>query len=120
MAALGSTYTGLVFPAGMSSVKIECVANEGYRIGESPVWDEKEGALVFVDITGRKVCRWSPGTQQVRAVAVGKERLGEPSAERERGAFRAGTAGAGREPVGGAGWRSSTGAERPLPKTWSC
>ncbi|NXU43921.1 RGN protein, partial [Drymodes brunneopygia] len=54
----------------MSSVRIECVAKEGCRIGESPVWDEKEGALLFVDITGRKVCRWSPGTRQAQAIAV--------------------------------------------------
>ncbi|KFQ63552.1 Regucalcin, partial [Pelecanus crispus] len=54
----------------MSSIKIECVAKEGYRIGESPVWDEKESALVCVDITGRKVCRWSSVTQQVQAISV--------------------------------------------------
>lgn len=65
----------------MSSVKIECVANEGCRIGESPVWDEKESALLFVDITGRKVCRWSPAAKQVQAISVGKERLEKPSAE---------------------------------------
>ncbi|RMC06706.1 hypothetical protein DUI87_16148 [Hirundo rustica rustica] len=53
----------------MSSVRIECVA-EGCRIGESPVWDEKEGALLYVDITGRKVCRWSPVTRQAQAIAV--------------------------------------------------
>lgn len=62
----------------MSSVRIECVAQEGYRIGESPVWDEKEGALLYVDITGRKVCRWSPLTRQVQAIPVGKEPLENP------------------------------------------
>ena len=67
----------------MSSVKIECVASEGYRIGESPVWDEKESALLCVDITGRKVCRWSSVTKQVQAISVGKERLEKPSAERK-------------------------------------
>lgn len=59
----------------MSSVRIECVAKEGCRIGESPVWDEKEGALLYVDITGRKVCRWSPVTRQAQAIPVGKEPL---------------------------------------------
>ncbi|XP_061844500.1 regucalcin isoform X2 [Colius striatus] len=54
----------------MSSVKIECVVKEGYRIGESPVWDEKESSLLFVDITGRKVCRWSSVTKQVETVSV--------------------------------------------------
>ncbi|XP_062370997.1 regucalcin isoform X2 [Cinclus cinclus] len=54
----------------MSSVRIECVAKEGCRIGESPVWDEKENALLYVDITGRKVCRWSPVTKQAQAIPV--------------------------------------------------
>ncbi|XP_071274346.1 regucalcin isoform X1 [Agelaius tricolor] len=54
----------------MSSVSIECVAREGCRIGESPVWDEREGALLYVDITGRKVCRWSPVTRQAQAIAL--------------------------------------------------
>ncbi|KAI1241735.1 Regucalcin, partial [Lamprotornis superbus] len=56
--------------AAMSSVRIECVAKEGCRIGESPVWDEKQGALLYVDITGRKVCRWSPVTRQTQAIPV--------------------------------------------------
>ncbi|NXU80919.1 RGN protein, partial [Oreotrochilus melanogaster] len=54
----------------MSSIKIECVTKDGCRIGESPVWDEKESALLFVDITGRKVCRWSSVTKQVQAIPV--------------------------------------------------
>lgn len=66
-------------PQAMSSVRIECVAKEGCRIGESPVWDEKEGALLFVDITGRKVCRWSPLTLQTQAIPVGKEPLENPA-----------------------------------------
>lgn len=79
--------TGTLFPTGMSSIKIECVAKEGYRIGESPVWDEKESALLCVDITGRKVCRWSSVTKQVQTISVGKERLEKRSAERESCAF---------------------------------
>lgn len=104
----------------MSSVKIECVANEGCRIGESPVWDEKESALLFVDITGRKVCRWSPAAKQVQAISVGKERLEKPSAESKSCAFRLGAASlpnAGRTAVGDAGWCSSSGARRLLPET---
>lgn len=57
----------------MSSVSIECVARESCRIGESPVWDDREGALLYVDITGRKVCRWSPVSRQAQAIALGKE-----------------------------------------------
>ncbi|NXG78262.1 RGN protein, partial [Baryphthengus martii] len=54
----------------MSSIKIECVGSERYRLGESPLWDEKENALLYVDITGRKVCRWSSVTKQVQAIPV--------------------------------------------------
>uniref|UniRef100_A0A8C5P9A7 Regucalcin n=1 Tax=Leptobrachium leishanense TaxID=445787 RepID=A0A8C5P9A7_9ANUR len=54
----------------MTSINIECVVNERYRIGESPVWEEKEGVLVYVDITGQKVCRWSPKTKQTESVSV--------------------------------------------------
>lgn len=54
----------------MSSIKIEHVVHEKYRIGESPVWEEKEGALLYVDITGQKVCRWNPQTNQVQTIAV--------------------------------------------------
>ncbi|XP_031451902.1 regucalcin [Phasianus colchicus] len=54
----------------MSSVKIECIGTDRYRLGESPVWDEKENSLLYVDITGRKVCRWDAGSGQVQAVSV--------------------------------------------------
>lgn len=59
-------------PAGMSSVRVECVVSSGFGIGESPVWDEKEGALLCVDIPGRRACRWSPGSGQLQAVPLGK------------------------------------------------
>lgn len=59
-------------PAGMSSVRVECVVSSGFGIGESPVWDEKEGALLCVDIPGRRACRWSPGSGQLQAVPMGK------------------------------------------------
>ncbi|OCT92514.1 hypothetical protein XELAEV_18015571mg [Xenopus laevis] len=54
----------------MSSIKIDCVVSETYKIGESPVWEEKEGTLVFVDITGQKVCRWDSSTKKVQSVSV--------------------------------------------------
>lgn len=54
----------------MSSIKIECVVTERYRIGESPVWDEREGVLVYVDITGQKVCRWNPSTNKIQSVPL--------------------------------------------------
>ncbi|XP_068537751.1 regucalcin isoform X3 [Anas acuta] len=54
----------------MSSVRVECVVSSGFGIGESPVWDEKEGALLCVDIPGRRACRWSPGSGQLQAVPL--------------------------------------------------
>ncbi|XP_069492723.1 regucalcin isoform X2 [Ambystoma mexicanum] len=54
----------------MTSIKIEHVVHEKCRIGESPVWEEKEETLLFVDITGQKVCRWNPKTNQVVSVSV--------------------------------------------------
>jgi len=41
-------------------------------MGECPVWEERETALVYVDINSQKVCRWSPLTNEVQSVSVGK------------------------------------------------
>lgn len=41
-------------------------------MGECPVWEEKESALVYVDINSQKVCRWSSLTNKVQSVSVGK------------------------------------------------
>uniref|UniRef100_UPI00398EC3A3 regucalcin-like n=1 Tax=Pristiophorus japonicus TaxID=55135 RepID=UPI00398EC3A3 len=54
----------------MASIKIECVVKDKSRIGESPVWEEKHGCLVYVDITGQKVCCWNAATKQVKTVHV--------------------------------------------------
>jgi sugar lactone lactonase YvrE len=37
------------------SYSIECVANDGNHLGEGPIWDVEEGALYWVDGTGRRV-----------------------------------------------------------------
>jgi sugar lactone lactonase YvrE len=34
------------------------------QLGESPVWDERSGELVRVDISGRRVHRWNPTTDR--------------------------------------------------------
>ncbi|XP_063161099.1 regucalcin [Candoia aspera] len=54
----------------MSSIKVECVVQEKCKIGESPVWEEKENSLLFVDITGKKVYRWNSLTKEVQSVSV--------------------------------------------------
>lgn len=56
----------------MSSVKIECIVPVNCKIGESPVWEEKENSLLFVDITGQKVYRWNSLTKEVQSISVGK------------------------------------------------
>lgn len=56
----------------MSSVKVECVIKEKCEIGESPVWEEKEGTLLYVDISGRRVCRWNPATNKIQSIRTGE------------------------------------------------
>ncbi|XP_040049170.2 regucalcin isoform X1 [Gasterosteus aculeatus] len=55
----------------MSSVKVECVVKESASIGEGPVWEESEQTLMFVDITGQKIHRWSPSTNQIQSLETG-------------------------------------------------
>ncbi|XP_066522521.1 regucalcin [Hoplias malabaricus] len=52
----------------MSSVKVECVVKEHYEIGESPVWEENDASLLYVDISGQKICRWSSLTNQIESM----------------------------------------------------
>ncbi|KAJ6667493.1 hypothetical protein lerEdw1_016614 [Lerista edwardsae] len=54
----------------MSSIKIETVVKEKNKMGECPVWDEREKSLVYVDINSQKVCRWNPVTNTVQCVPV--------------------------------------------------
>jgi len=56
----------------MSSIKVECVIKEKYEVGESPVWEEKDSSLLYVDITGQRVSRWNSLTRQIESLATGK------------------------------------------------
>lgn len=56
----------------MSSIKVECVIKEKTEIGESPVWEEKDSSLLYVDITGQRVSRWNSLTSQIESIATGK------------------------------------------------
>ena len=38
---------------------IEILA-DGFKWAEGPVWDKKDGALLFTDIPNNRVMRWSP------------------------------------------------------------
>ncbi|XP_051282901.1 regucalcin isoform X2 [Dicentrarchus labrax] len=55
----------------MSSVKVESVVKSSALIGEGPVWEESEQMLMFVDIAGQKIHRWSPTTNQIQSVETG-------------------------------------------------
>ncbi|XP_062910618.1 regucalcin-like isoform X2 [Mobula hypostoma] len=54
----------------MASVKIECVVSGRYSVAESPVWEEKDGTLLYTDITEQNVYRWNPVDNQVKKVHV--------------------------------------------------
>lgn len=54
------------------SVKVECVVKDKCEIGEGPVWEEKEGTLLYVDITGQRVCRWNPSTNKIQSIRTGE------------------------------------------------
>ncbi|XP_017557673.1 regucalcin-like isoform X1 [Pygocentrus nattereri] len=54
----------------MSSVKVECVVKEPNEIGEGPVWEEKDSTLLYVDITGQKISRWSSLTNQIESMST--------------------------------------------------
>ncbi|XP_068586282.1 regucalcin isoform X1 [Cebidichthys violaceus] len=56
----------------MSSVKVECVVKASALIGEGPVWEESEQTLLFVDIGGQKIHRWSPSTNQIQSLETGE------------------------------------------------
>ncbi|XP_068929017.1 regucalcin-like isoform X3 [Petaurus breviceps papuanus] len=55
----------------MASIKIETIMKEKNRMGECPLWDEKTGHLVYVDINAQKVCRWNLITGEVQSVTLG-------------------------------------------------
>uniref|UniRef100_A0A3Q0T7M0 Regucalcin n=1 Tax=Amphilophus citrinellus TaxID=61819 RepID=A0A3Q0T7M0_AMPCI len=52
----------------MSSVKVDSVVKTSALIGEGPVWEESDQTLLFVDIAGQKIHRWSPTTNQIQSM----------------------------------------------------
>lgn len=59
----------------MSSIKVECVIKQKNQIGESPVWEEKDSSLLYVDIMGKRVSRWNSLTNKIDSIATGKHNL---------------------------------------------
>ncbi|XP_047211028.1 regucalcin [Girardinichthys multiradiatus] len=52
----------------MSSVQVESVVKEHALIGEGPVWEESDQTLLFIDIAGQKIHRWSAATNQIHSL----------------------------------------------------
>ena len=50
--------------------QIDCVVKGNDRLGECPLWDEREGVLCWVDSRGPALKRWDPATGAVRALAL--------------------------------------------------
>ncbi|RDU38827.1 SMP-30/gluconolactonase/LRE family protein [Neobacillus piezotolerans] len=52
--------------------EVELVVDAKAVLGEGPCWDRKSGALYWVDIEGKKVHVFNPGTGEDRAIEVGQ------------------------------------------------
>ncbi|WP_298308764.1 SMP-30/gluconolactonase/LRE family protein [uncultured Erythrobacter sp.] len=46
---------------------IGCVSDDGALLGESPVWDERDGYVYWLDIKGRKIFCYSPEDRSTRS-----------------------------------------------------
>lgn len=53
-------------------MKIARVSTVHCMVGEGPVWDVAEQALYFIDIVGKAVHRYDPGTERTRSWDVGQ------------------------------------------------
>ena len=53
-------------------MKIERLPTVHCMVGEGPVWDVAEQALYFIDIVGKAVHRYDPGSEQTRSWDVGQ------------------------------------------------
>ncbi len=47
-------------------MRIEIALDAGNGVGEGPFWDDRESALLWVDISARRVHRWQPATGERR------------------------------------------------------
>lgn len=68
------------------AMKIERVPTVKCFVGEGPVWDVAEQALYLVDIVGKAVHRYSPGTGATRSWDVGQI-IGSMALRRQGGAI---------------------------------
>lgn len=59
-------------PAGVARIEAELLLHAHARLGEGPVWDEREGCLWWVDILGESIHRTDPATRADEIVPVGQ------------------------------------------------
>ncbi|XP_028809835.1 regucalcin [Denticeps clupeoides] len=52
------------------AVRVQCAVRERCEVGESPVWEQQDGTLLYVDITGQRVSRWNAATNQIQSVTT--------------------------------------------------
>uniref|UniRef100_A0A8C6SJB6 SMP-30/Gluconolactonase/LRE-like region domain-containing protein n=1 Tax=Neogobius melanostomus TaxID=47308 RepID=A0A8C6SJB6_9GOBI len=56
----------------MSSLRVEPLPDVRALIGEGPLWEESEQTLLFVDIMGKKIHRWSSASNQIASLDTGE------------------------------------------------
>ncbi len=53
-----------------SSPKVDAVVPNFCQLGEGPHWSSEEQCLYFIDIFGKKVCRYDPATKENKFIQV--------------------------------------------------
>lgn len=53
--------------------RFELVLEAGCRLGESPVWWNERGVLLFVDVTGRRLLQFTPGARAAESFALDED-----------------------------------------------
>ena len=54
----------------MSERNVEILARNSCQLGEGPHWSEAEQCLYYIDIFGKKVCRYDPATNENKSLQV--------------------------------------------------
>src|SRR5258708_35149887 len=65
-------HTRRMSPTKVDDLAVELVLDAHARVAEGPVWDDRTGTLVWVDIMGHQVHRYDPANGQDRAIDVGQ------------------------------------------------
>src|SRR5258708_3831159 len=63
---------GVTSPALSGNIDVELVLDAHARVAEGPVWDDRTGTLVWVDIMSHQVHRYDPAKDRDQAIDVGQ------------------------------------------------